>query len=79
MGEPGTLPSGTLSAGFGCVMAILSHFTHIKDIKTLVRTKNLSESMCFIYTALTGTEQNSGEFPFSLGHHPTGNSTATQY
>lgn len=50
---------------------------HTQDIKTLMyySNQNLSESICFIYTVLTGREQNNGEFTFSLDSYPRGNSS----
>lgn len=51
-----------------------SHTGH-KDTHVYYSNQNLSESICFIYTVLTGREQNNGEFTFSLGSYPRGNSS----
>lgn len=51
-----------------------SHIGH-KDTCVYYSNQNWSESICFVYTVLTGTEQNNGEFLFSLGSHPRGNSS----
>lgn len=51
-----------------------SHTGH-KDTCVYYSSQNLSESICFVYTVLSGTEQNNGEFPFSLGSHPRGKSS----
>lgn len=50
-----------------------SHTRH-KDTSAYYSSQNLGESIWFVYTVLTGTEQNNGEFPFSLGSHPSSNS-----
>lgn len=50
-----------------------SHVGH-KDTHLCYSNQNLGENIWFVYTVLTGTEQNNGEFPFPLGSPPSGNS-----
>lgn len=61
---------------FWIVLWSSHHTSHTrdKDTSAYYSSQNLGESIWFVYTVLTGTEQNNGEFPFSLGSHPSSNS-----